>query len=157
MRIDSAWRAGAAAAVVPLLLCGPVAGQEPSPSPAPSPQAERMMPPPVPVDSTPRRVVVPGRPAGPRDSVGAGRLKAWRAVTLTEGEGRVVVDGVSRKVKTGDAIAGYVVKAVGPGRVVLQNEALLAIVTFDAGGAARVHLVHTVDPTRQEPMGAPPQ
>jgi hypothetical protein len=64
---------------------------------------------------------VPGRPAEGRDSVGAGRLKAWRAQSLGEGEGRVVVEGTSREVKTGDSIGGYVVKAVGPGRVVLRT------------------------------------
>jgi hypothetical protein len=116
-----------------------------------------MLPSPAPVDRTPRRVVVPGRPAEGRDSVGAGRLKGWRAVTLAEGEGRVVIDGVARSVKTGESIGGYVVKAVGPGRVVLEDAAALAIVTFDAGGVARVRLVFTSDPTRQKAMGLPSQ
>jgi hypothetical protein len=116
-----------------------------------------MTPPPSDMDRTPRRVVVPGRPPERRDSANAGRLKAWRALSLEEGEGRLLVDGSSRKVKPGDSIAGYVVKAVAPGRVVLESAGALAILTFDAGGAARVRLVLTNDPTREKPLGAPPQ
>ena len=157
MRTHRGWRSLAAVAAMPLLLCGSVAGQEPPPSPAPSLQPERIVPSPPAVDRTPRRVIVPGRPAPGRDSAGAGRLKGWRALSLGEGAGRVLIEGGSRKVKTGESVGSYLVKAVGPGRIVLEDAAGLAIITFDASGAARVRLVLTADPTLQKAMGLPPQ
>ena len=157
MGADRGWSSLAVVAALQLLLCAAVAGQEPAPSPAPSLQPERIVPSPPAVDRTPRRVIVPGRPAQGRDSAGAGRLKGWRASSLGEGEGRVVIDGVSRQLKTGDSIASYVVKAVGPGRIVLEDAAGLAIITFDAGGAAHVRLVLVADPTLPKTMGLPPQ
>jgi hypothetical protein len=157
MRLNRGWRVRAAVSALQLLLGASAAGQEPAPSPSPDLQPERMLPPPSDIDRTPRRVAVPGRPPARRDSAGAGRLKGWRALSLGEGEGRLLVEGVARKVKTGDSIAGYVVKAVGPGRVVLADAAAVAIITFDAGGAAHVRLVLTHDPTRDKPMGVPPQ
>jgi hypothetical protein len=117
------------------------------------------MPSPRPLDTTPRRVTVPGPPVTDRGSAGAGRLKAWRALALGEGEGRLLVDGVARDVRPGRALEGYVVKAVGPRRVVLEGPApdvgregrgpgtVLAIMTFDAQGAARVRVVLESDPT----------
>jgi hypothetical protein len=157
MRTDRGWRSLAAVAAMPLLLCASAAGQEPSPTPAPSLQPERIVPSPPAVDRTPRPVLVPGRPAPGRDSAGAGRLKGWRALSLGEGEGRVLIEGVSRKVKTGESIASHLVKAVGPGRIVLEDAGGLAIITFDASGAAHVRLVLTADPTLQKTKGLPPQ
>ena len=158
MLLRRAWRVTAAAVAVQWVVCAPVAGQEPAPSPSPGQQPELIAPvPPPPPDRNPRRVVVPGRPSERRDSAGAGRLKTWRALSLSEGEGRLLVDGAAREVKAGDALGAYVVKAVGPGRVVLEDASGLAIITFDRGGAARVRLVLTADPTRQKTIGASPQ
>jgi hypothetical protein len=140
------------------MLGAPLAGQEAQPSPSASPSTVRVMPPAPVVDRTPRRVVVLGAPpAEGRSSVGAGRLKAWQAAALKDGEGNVLVDGAPRVIKSGDVIDGYAVKSIGPGRVVLERPGELAIITFDARGAARVRIVSEADPTRQKAMGLPTQ
>jgi len=97
-------------------------------------------------------------PRRDRDSAGAGRLKGWRALSLKEGQGKLVINGVSQSVKPGQAVDAYVVKTVSPGRIVLEGAvapsasggargSVLAIVTFDARGAARVQMVFDADPT----------
>src|SRR5262245_16032508 len=123
MLIDRAWRAGVAAAALHVLLWSAAAAQETPASPGPGepPGTVRLDPPPATFDSTPRQVVVPGRPSDKRDSVGGTRLKGWRAQSLVDGEGRLLVDGASLHVKPGDTISGYVVKGVGPRRVVLED------------------------------------
>jgi hypothetical protein len=141
----------ATAAAFAVLVCTASAGQEPVPSPSPPlPEMEFVLPPPRAADSSPRAVVVPGRAGAGRGSAGAGGLKAWRALALAEGEGRLLIDGAPRRVKAGQTVDGYVVRAVGPGRLVLERAAELAIVTFDATGAARVRVVFEADPTPQK-------
>jgi hypothetical protein len=141
----------AASTALALLACAASAAQEPAPSPSPPlPEMQFVLPPPRPADSSPRVVVVPGRPGTGRGSAGAVALKAWRSLGLAEGEGRLLIDGAPRRVKAGQTVEGYVVRAVGPGRLVLERAAELAIVTFDATGAARVRVVFEADPTPQK-------
>ena len=152
-------RPAAQAAALTFLLGASAAAQEaPAPVPSASPQAELIQPSPPAVDRAPRRVVVPGRPpAEGRSSAGAGRLKTWQAASLKEGEGSVLIDGAPREIRAGDSLEGYVVKAVAPGRIVLERPGELAIVTFDARGGARVRIVFEADPTWQKAMGLPSQ
>jgi hypothetical protein len=141
----------ATAAAFAVLVCTASAGQEAPPSPSsPAPEMKFVLPSPVPIDRTPRVVTVPGRPAAGRGSTGAGPLKTWRALALAEGEGRLLIAGAPRRVKAGETLDGYVVRAVGPGRVVVERAAELAIVTFDGTGAARVRVVLEGDPTPQK-------
>lgn len=152
-----------AAAAALLSLAGAVAGaQETIPVPPEGLPAETALPSPPPSDRSVHPSLGSRRP-GPTDTPYAGRLKGWTALALKEGEGRLVIDGVARQVKRGQTVEGYVVKAVGPGRVVLEGAAsgpggatgpVLAVITFDAQGRSRVRLVFESDPTAA--LSAPP-
>ncbi len=162
MAIDIGRRAVTAAGAALLgLFAVPAGAQEAPASPPPGqPRVELVRPSPAPVDRSSHVVTLRTVARGERDSAGAGRLRGWRAAVLKEGEGRLLINGVSRTVKPGQAVEGYVVKAVAPGRVVLAGPAagtgggrpgasVLVVIDFDAQGSARVRMVFDVDPTAE--------
>jgi hypothetical protein len=75
-----------------------------------------------------------------------------RAISTAEGEATIEIDGVREVVRPGSRLGRDTVKAVGPGRLVLQRAAAaeepasLVIVTFDEGGRAKTRVFWTTDP-----------
>jgi hypothetical protein len=150
-----------------VLLAGPATPAD-TPPPAPPPDNEghgshdpQQGAPPLPrMDRTPRTVRVPGRrPGVARGSAGATPLDGLMATSLEEGRGRVVAAGVSREVRPGDSLEGFVVKAIDARRIVLTGSLAgrgetTAIVTFDAKGQGRVLLFSAQDTTSQRPPEA---
>ena len=120
----------------------------PAPSAAtPAAQPVLITPTPAPVDPTPKLVRIPGPPPGtsPQDAKGAA-TPVLRAVSLREGEGRLLVGGTERTVRPGDTLGRDVVKAVAPGRMVLSRlatggrPAALVVVDFDSAGRSRTRV-----------------
>jgi hypothetical protein len=83
---------------------------------------------------------------------------AFRAVSLAEGEGTLEIDGVSQLVRAGTRLGRDTVKAVGPGRIVLERApapgerggVALLIVTFDGKGGTRTRTFFAQDDTAPE-------
>ena len=141
-----------AAIAIFFVAVGPARAQEPTPSPTP----ETQEPKPVALEdlvlpTTPRSTTV--REPGPRkdrsgDSEHAGPLKGVRALSIEDGEARLLIEGVERLVREGDAIGEDVVTRITPGRIVLARapterkpagEATV-VVHFDAAGRSRVRV-----------------
>lgn len=149
-----------------LALAAPAAAQAPSPAPSPSPampQIEMLNPPERPVDHTPHPVVVPGPPNLAQSSAGSESLRAWRALSLQDGKGRLSTASGSRDVTPGQVIDGYTVRSIIPGRLVLVRATPagpkapaggteLAIITFDGQRASRVLRIFDTDPTPRAPL-----
>ena len=80
-------------------------------------------------------------------------LPSLRALSTAEGEASLEVDGVREAVRAGSRLGRDTVKAVGPGRLVLERPATakqpsaLVIVTFDVTGRAKERVFWTSDPT----------
>ncbi len=80
-------------------------------------------------------------------------LTSLRALSMAEGEASVEVDGVRETVRTGSRLGRDTVKAVSPGRLVLERQATanqpsaLVIVTFDEAGRGKERVFWTADPT----------
>jgi hypothetical protein len=76
-----------------------------------------------------------------------------RALATAEGEATVEIDGARETVRPGSRIGRDTVKAVAPGRLVLQRPATsaepqaLVIVTFDETGRAKGRVFWKTDPT----------
>jgi hypothetical protein len=153
-----------ALAIASLALAPPAAAQAPAPSPSPDgPRIEIRYPPPRTVDRTPHPLTVPGPPSRLRAPAGSDTLRSWRALSLSEGKGRVAVGGTSHDVAPGRTVEGYTVRSVAPGRVVLARATPpgpnapaggteLAILTFGEAGGTRVLRVFDQDPTRSAPL-----
>jgi hypothetical protein len=109
-------------------------------------------PPPVEVSLESRPAAATLGPAPPSPTSGAGG-SSLRAVSTAEGEATLEIDGVSEVVRPGSRLGRDTVKAVGPGRVVLERPAApgepgsLVIVTFDGTGRAKTRTFWTTDPT----------
>ncbi len=79
-------------------------------------------------------------------------LSSVRALSTAEGEASLEVDGVRETVRAGSRLGNDTVKAVGPGRLVLERPATAkrpsarVIVTFDEAGRAKERVFWTSDP-----------
>ena len=87
-----------------------------------------------------------------------GSLKGVRALQIGDGEARLVLGGGERVVTPGTVIGTDTVKAITPGRIILQRAASddeggagIVIVSFDAQGRTRVQVFATKDPTAKTP------
>jgi hypothetical protein len=106
-------------------------------------------PPAKPADPTSAVVTQPGpTPDRNRPSADAGALKGVRALSIRDGEARLLIDGAERLVRPGDAIGTDVVTAVAPERITLVRGARASapsgeatvVVSFDAQGRGRVRV-----------------
>jgi hypothetical protein len=85
-----------------------------------------------------------------------------RALSFSEGAGRVQTGDGERVLKAGDLLGRDVVKAVDEGILVLQRPAApdapggdaRVVIRFDAQGRPTVRVYHSEDPTRVEPRPA---
>jgi hypothetical protein len=87
-------------------------------------------------------------------------LTGVRAITLAEGEARLLIDGVERVVRPGDSVGADVVKSIAPGRMVLGRRAGTAseatvIVTFDARGEGHPLVLWSNNPAPHAPPQVP--
>jgi hypothetical protein len=114
-------------------------------------------PPTQPADPTSGVVTAPGPvPDRNRPSADAGALKGVRALWVRDGEARLVVGGVERTLRPGDAIGADVVTGVAPERITLVRGAsagapsgeATVVVSFDAQGRGRVR-VYSLKGTRR--------
>jgi hypothetical protein len=94
----------------------------------------------------------------------AGPRVDLKALSVTDGEARLVVGGAETVVHVGDALGRDQVKSITPGRIVLHRPAgadpksgeALVVMDFDAAGRARVLVLSTKDPTAPNPLPEPP-
>lgn len=97
----------------------------------------------------------PTRPAAPADVAPRTLLATMRAVSLAEGEARVVLAEGERVLRPGDRLGADTVRAVSDGVIVLDRPAVTGkpggaatvVVRFDANGQARVRILYEQDPT----------
>jgi len=124
------------------------AGSEPSPAATPTPppgQPVLVTPTPPPVDPTPKRALIP---AGPARGGALAAGEAMRALSLREGEGRLMVGGRERTLRPGGVLGKDVVKSISPGRMVLNRPAAagrpaaLVVVDFDEAGRGRTRVYY---------------
>lgn len=101
-----------------------------------------------------RASVAPGLPADAAKT-------SLRALSLSEGEATLEIDGVREVVRPGSRLGTDTVKTVTPGRIVLEREAragggvaALVIVTFDASGQGRSIVFWASDPAAAAPASA---
>ena len=114
-------------------------------------------PPAKPVGPTTGVVTQPG-PAPDRNlpSADAGGLKGVRALWVRDGEARLVIGGVERRIRPGDAIGTDVVTGIAPERITLVRSAsataptgeATVVVFFDAQGLGRVRVYSLKGPSR---------
>jgi hypothetical protein len=92
----------------------------------------------------------------------SGELLGLRAVSLREGSGVISLAGATRPVRPGDRIGVATVKAVGADRLILERPApssgspaaapaAIIVVTFGAGGEARVRTYTSVTDAAPSP------
>jgi len=106
------------------------------------------------------RAQAPRRDGAPPEE---GVLKDTRALSLEEGEARLLVNGAERTVHPGDSLGPDVVTSVGEDRIVLVRPASvdplagesIVIVTFDAAGKPRVRVISEKDKTAVRPPEIP--
>ncbi len=122
-----------------------------------------------PVDGAPPAVAPPletraaaGTLGLPPSAAEAGAaLSSVRVLSTAEGEASLEVDGVRETVRAGSRLGRDTVKAVGPGRLVLERPATvkqpsaLVIVTFDEAGRAKERVFWTSDPTVRAQVSQP--
>jgi hypothetical protein len=139
----------AVGAALGLAAVAPSTAQQPSPSPSPTPAPGEpvLVSPPAPeVDRSRKevRIRIPAPPSPPASVSGP----ALRAVSLREGEGRLLVGKSEQTVRPGDRLGKDVVKAVAPGRLVLDRPATaglppaLVVVDFDEAGRSRTRVYY---------------
>ena len=140
------------AMTVLLLLVAGAAGAQQGAGPAGSsdnPDFVIDRPPAKPVDPTSGVVTEPGAaPDRNRPSADAGGLKGIRALSVGDGEARLVIGGVERRIRPGDAIGTDVVTGIAPERITLVRSAAATapsgeatvVVSFDAQGLGRVRV-----------------
>lgn len=92
----------------------------------------------------------------PRSPAPVPVLTGVRAITLAEGEARLLIDGAERVVRPGDSVGADVVKSIAPGRMVLGRPAgtareALVIVTFDVHGDGHPLVLWSNDPAPHVP------
>jgi hypothetical protein len=89
----------------------------------------------------------------PEPSPARASRSSLRALATAEGEATVEVDGARETVRPGSRLGRDTVKAVNPGRLVLERAATSAepaaivIVTFDEAGRAKERVFWRSDPT----------
>jgi hypothetical protein len=114
-------------------------------------------PPAKPADPTSAVVTAPGpAPDRNRPSADAGALEGVRALSVRDGEARLVIGGVERTIRPGDAIGADVVTGVAPERITLVRGAspsapsgeATVVVAFDAQGRGRVRVYSLKHPSR---------
>ena len=143
-----------AALALAFLLAGlPAFAQRQQAHPVPRPDDKKrpkeaesaLKPPPAsPMDREPRTVAVPGRPSLGRASKDAGPLAGIRALSFENDQAQVRLGNSDVRLRTGDSLAGYVVRSLEPGRLVLlRDPGDVAVVTFDAGGRGHVVVYRT--------------
>jgi len=109
-------------------------------------------PPPLEASLEVRRVIASDGPLSSPSRAGAA-LSSLRAVSTADGEASLEVDGARETVRPGSRLGRDTVKAVGPGRLVLdrpagaKQPAALVVVTFDEAGRARERVFWKSDPT----------
>lgn len=96
----------------------------------------------------------------PRSPAPAPVLTGVRALTMAEGEARLLIDGVERVVRPGDSVGADVVKSIAPGRLVMSRLAGTAseatvIVTFDARGEGHPLVLWSNNPAPHAPPQVP--
>jgi hypothetical protein len=108
-------------------------------------------PPPVEASLDMRPAIANDGPLPPVSGGGAA-LSSLRALATADGEASLEVGGVRETVRPGSRLGGDTVKAVSPGRVVLERPATarlpaaLVIVTFDAAGRGKERVFWSSDP-----------
>jgi len=102
------------------------------------------------LESKPARATLAPGPRPARADVAKASL---RAVSVSEGEATLEIDGKPEVVRPGSQVGGDTVKSVEPGRIVLERPATpgrpggpaLVIVTFDEAGRSKTRVFWTAD------------
>jgi len=109
--------------------------------------------PPAIAPSLETRVVAGTLGITPSASRAKASLSSLRALSTAEGEASLELGGVRETVRPGSRLGRDTVKAVSPGRLVLERPktakepSALVIVTFDEAGRAKERVFWTSDPT----------
>jgi hypothetical protein len=117
-------------------------------------------PPPVAPSLETRPVRATLGPAPPSSRASTAR-SSLRALSMTDGEATLELDGVREIVGPGSRLGSDTVKSVSPGRLVLdrpatgKKPAALVIVTFGEGGRAKEQVFWTADPAARAEVKRP--